>query len=337
MTEPPSLDGLLVVPRLCIQSANAISSPMTWGFPSMTAFIGLTHALQRKLTAEHGLLLHGVGVVCHHFEAQATRDAYVHRFRLARHPVDKDGSTAAIVEEGHIHLDVSIVFGVSGPAATTANESQREQAANSVASALAGMRVAGGSVLPSRATAAGPYGTRLVPMGSDPEERVRQFRKLRRTWLPGFALVSRDDLLRQHHADLQAKQPGIGLLEAWLDICRLKHRAEEVSATDPKTGAQTTTVEWSATRAKGWIVPIPVGYGALSEVYPAGTVQGTRDEQVPFRFVESLYSLGQWISPHRLQEPSDLLWYAHHDAAQGLYRCINRYSGAGAPFVPLED
>ena len=36
---PPS-PALLVLPRLRIQNANAISSPLTHGFPSMTAFLG---------------------------------------------------------------------------------------------------------------------------------------------------------------------------------------------------------------------------------------------------------------------------------------------------------
>ena len=45
----------------------------------------------------------------------------------------------------------------------------------------------------------------------------------------------------------------------------------------------------------------------------------------PFRFVESLYSIGEWIGPHRLQKPQDLLWYADSQPEQGLYRCRNDY------------
>ena len=33
--------ALLVLPRLRVQNANAISSPLTHGFPSVTAFTGL--------------------------------------------------------------------------------------------------------------------------------------------------------------------------------------------------------------------------------------------------------------------------------------------------------
>jgi CRISPR-associated protein Csy2 len=40
--------------------------------------------------------------------------------------------------------------------------------------------------------------------------------------------------------------------------------------------------------------------------------------------VEGVYSIGQWIGPHRLQRVQDLLWWgeAHDD---GLYRCCNGY------------
>ena len=42
----PTLErALLLVPHLQVQNANAISSPMTWGFPSITAFVGLMAAL----------------------------------------------------------------------------------------------------------------------------------------------------------------------------------------------------------------------------------------------------------------------------------------------------
>ena len=39
---------ILVLPHLRVQNANAVSSPLTHGFPSMTAFLGLMWALERK-------------------------------------------------------------------------------------------------------------------------------------------------------------------------------------------------------------------------------------------------------------------------------------------------
>lgn len=73
------------------------------------------------------------------------------------------------------------------------------------------------------------------------------------------------------------------------------------------------------------MVPIPVGYAALAAPNAAGGVRNARDATVSLRFVESVYSLGEWISPHRLQSLDQLLWHAETDEVQGLYRCRNGY------------
>ena len=59
-----------------------------------------------------------------------------------------------------------------------------------------------------------------------------------------------------------------------------------------------------------------------------GTVRNARDASVPMRFVESVYALGEWISPHRLTHLAQFLWHAEADEAQGLYRCRNAYQPA---------
>ena len=92
MSALPFSDGLLILPRLRVQNANAISSPLTHGFPSMTAFLGLMWALARKLEAHDlPLAFDSVGVICHDFDEQVTEGGYVKAFRLTRNPVDKDG------------------------------------------------------------------------------------------------------------------------------------------------------------------------------------------------------------------------------------------------------
>ncbi|CAN7152206.1 type I-F CRISPR-associated protein Csy2 [Pseudorhodoferax sp. LjRoot39] len=339
-TESPPIDALLVLPRLRIQNANAISSPLTWGFPSMTAFLGLMQALERRLPQDFGWGLVSAGVVCHDFQAQATRGGFTHAFHLTRNPVGSDGGTAAIVEEGRIHLEVTLVFGVQFLDGFAPGDGEREQCmANAVGELVAGMRVAGGSVMPSlRRLPAAQSKPRLQRFDYGAEERAKLFRAERRRWLPGFALVSRDDLLAEHLAALRQTMPAASALDAWLDLSRLNYRAERRTGIDPATGQGTEQVEWTARRPPGWIVPIPVGYGALSELHPAGTVAGARDRETPLRFVESLYSVGQWISPHRLKAPTDLLWHAHHDPASGLYRCVNPLGGArtaAADLAPL--
>lgn len=321
----PDIQGLLVVPHVRVQNANAISSPMTWGFPSITAFTGLMWALERKLGSRCALNFESVGVVCHKFDAQVTSEGYTRSFHLTRNPVKQNGKPASFVEEGRAHLEVTLVFGINGDAVSASDE-DRARTAQVVAETLAGMRIAAGSVIPAMtgntAYSPRPY---LLSLDQDSAERSKQMRHLRRRLLPGFSLVSRDDVLELRLAELREVNPEVSALDAWLDLCRLKHRAEQIERTNHR-GETITTVEWRTERAAGWLVPIPVGYGALSSLYPAGQVVNTRDNSTPFRFVESLYSIGQWVSPHRMADVRDMLWYKHHDSDTGLYRCRNDFS-----------
>ncbi|CAB5718278.1 CRISPR type I-F/YPEST-associated protein Csy2 [Delftia tsuruhatensis] len=326
--------AILTFPHLRVQNANAISSPLTHGFPSITAFTGLMWALERKL-AQAGipLRLHAVGVVCHHHQEQVTQ-GYVRSFNLTRNPVDKDGSTAAIVEEGRIHLDISLVFTVSekraaGTAATLVQGAgeQMQQWADKAGEVLSQMRVAGGSLLPTRAAPGRRVRPRLSVLAEDATERSRQFREWRRQWLPGFALVGRDDLLADRLQRLRAKAPQTTLLDAWLHAARFNHEpvAPEPGQPAPADGKQPWADPWRGP-GSGWTVPIPVGYAALSPPHAAGEVLNSRDATTPLRFVESVYSLGEWISPHRLTHLEQLLWHAETDEARGLYRCRSGYA-----------
>ncbi|HLM54268.1 MAG TPA: type I-F CRISPR-associated protein Csy2 [Pseudoxanthomonas sp.] len=350
MTQP---QAILVLPHLRIQNANAIGSPLTHGFPSITAFTGLMWALERKLArAGVPLRLHGVGVVCHHHQEQVTQ-GYVRSFNLTRNPVDKDGSTAAIVEEGRMHLQITLVLAVSEKAVpgtlaalVQGNDAQLADWASQAGHLLAGMRVAGGSVLPSRPVPGKRVRPWMTIVPEDPEAAAAEFRQWRRQWLPGFALVGRDDLLSARLQHLRTTRPGATLLDAWLDAARFNDQPLPGA-----TPAPDGKVKWGdplRPKGGGWVVPIPVGYAALShDPHPAGTVRNARDATVPLRFVESVYSLGEWIGPHRLQSLGQLLWHPEAGQAQGLYRCRNAYrpsprsdvpgGGADAPADTLDE
>ena len=64
------------------------------------------HALERRLNAMgKRLRFGGVGIVCHQFDPQVFQPPgrRTQVFCLTRNPVDKDGNTSAIVEEGRTH------------------------------------------------------------------------------------------------------------------------------------------------------------------------------------------------------------------------------------------
>ncbi len=330
MSHCPKFDFLLVFPHLHVQNANAISSPLTHGFPSITAFMGLMWALARK-TREQGLDLtfSAVGVVCHDHQEKITQDGYVHSFCLTRNPIAKDGSTAAIVEEGRIHLEVSLVLAVQSTRWLHEPDSRDSDIAQ-VASILASMRLAGGTFLPPARPWQKRYQPYCIDLSGSEEDCQSQFSHHRYRLLPGFALVARDDLLDSRLIQLQANNPEVTRLDAWLSLSRINWRYKP----DENQGKS----EWVNDRkGLGWIAPIPVGYGALGELQNAGTVWNARDADTPFRFVESLYSVGQWLSPHRLDSATQLLWYADSQTDAGLYRCRNDYRLAADANEPEFD
>ena len=325
---------LLTLPRLRVQNANCISSPMTWGFPAISAFTGFMVALQRRLMQKAGeanalaasLRFESVGVVCHRFEPQVTTGGYTRSFALTRNPVLQDGGTAAIVEEGRAHLDISLVFTVYTAQGYVSDE-DAQAAAEAVAAEVAGMRLAGGSIMPPlQKLRAHQHTPRMDALKATTEDQAKQFKQLRRRLLPGFALVSRDDVLQQRLQTLQAQHAAQTsatnasaaptLLDAWLDLSRINHRAY----VDEATGQ----VTWKQDTRPGWLVPMPVGFATLSS-HEAGTVANARDMHTPFRFVESVYSIGQWVSPHRLESAAEFMWQPQHDPELGLYRCVNGY------------
>ncbi len=308
--------ALVLLPHLKVQNANAISGPLTWGFPSPTAFAGFAHALERKFAAELDEGFAGVGIVCHHFEPQVFQPPgrRTQVFRLTRNPVGKDGGTLALVEEGRAHMEVSLVIAVRD----YKSDGDGKELAERLHYAAQGMRLAGGSLLHQ---AGKRYQAQWWPLAGDVEGDARIFRRLRRRLLPGFALVQRDDLLAGHLAEMRATQPESNALDALLDLSRLN--IEPVVKQADEAGAP---VKWEIRRKPGWLVPLPIGYAGISPLYAPGEVENARDAATPFRFVESLYSLGEWVSPHRLNDLSQLLWTQETDAANGIYRCINRYS-----------
>jgi len=319
---------LLVLPHLKVHNANAVSSPLTHGFPSITAFLGLMWALERKIRATGiKLAFNAVGVVCHDHQERVSEGAFVKTFQLTRNPlqldsdtkwIDKNGKTSspAIVEEGRIHLDLSLVLAVY---AETWDQEAQQHDLKIITDLLRGSRIAGGSLLPTDLARTSRYRPWIADFTGNSDARSKKFRELCNRLLPGFALVARDDLIEKRLGDLRKQSPQASRLDAWLSLSRINWHYD-VKANDGNGG-------WQSDRKKGsgWVVPIPVGYGALSELLDAGSVANARDATIPFRFVESLYSMGEWIGPHRLHAPQDLLWYADSHPDEGLYRCRNDY------------
>lgn len=307
-------EGLLILRHLKVENANTVAG-LTWGFPAISNFLGFVHALSRKLPKSLEFELTGCGVVCHSSKVQAYQPRgwgdYV--FGLTRNPLTKEAKSPSFVEEGRMHMTVSLVIPFVGD---LDDVDEMEEFNQLVEQLVLCQRLAGGTIISAGA----------VELHDPPEDdeglkifNRNQLRKL----LPGFALVQRSDLLADHTRHCIERDPNSEALDAWLDFAALKFKAEQSDGDFDDN----TQVQWHyvAKPGKGWLVPIPIGYRGVSDLYEPGVVARTRDATIPFRFVESVYTIGEWMSPHRIANLEQLIWRYHTESESGWYLCENNY------------
>ncbi len=285
---------LLILPHIKIHNANALSSPFTIGFPAMTAWLGFTHALERKLNQAglNDLLLHSAAVVSHQCDVQTHKGDgdFVHSIIGTGNPLDKDGSRSAFIEEARCHLDVSLIIEYTG------NEDQTEQQSfiELLQKTITHMKVAGGDVL----------SLKLPMIKAIDEKNEQETAALLRQLMPGYVLIERRDLM------VEAMQQGADALDALLSYLTVNHSCEQV---------ENDTVVWQSQRkAAGWIVPIATGFQGIS---PLGQAKNQRDSSVPHRFAESVVTLGEFVMAHKIKHIDDVLWQYSPDLENDLYLC----------------
>ena len=281
----------LLINRMQIHNANAMSSPYTIGFPAMTAWLGAVHALQRAIQHK-GLAevsLPKTAVSCHKFNLQTYRGKgdYVNSIIGTANPLNKDGERPSFIEEARCHLEVSLLVEVVG--VTNDNKTQmmtivREQ--------LHRMKMASGDILFFR-------GIDLVTVDDDDNKQVKA---LIRKLMPGHVLIERRDLMSASMAE------GKDALEALLDHTKVMHQ----SSVD-----ENGNVIWSTQKKEpGWIVPIAVGFQGVS---PICSAKNQRDEKTEHRFAESVVTLGEFKMAYRFENIDDMMWQYSVDLGQDLY------------------
>lgn len=287
-----STKNILLIPHLRVHNANALSSPYTIGFPAMTAWLGVVHALERSLKLSNkyddlyeDLRCLSVGVVCHAMNLQTYAEGFEKASIIGTgNPLNKSGKRPSFIEEARCHLDVSLVIHYECD--------DDDDLAFDVTDLIKGkLKVAGGDVL--------SCGSVTKMQVSDDASHRMLMGKL----MPGHCLVERQDLM------LAAMQEGQDALDALLDSLALHHHCE---MKDDKP-------EWKTSRRhKGWIVPIAVGFQGISEL---GQAENQRDANTPHRFAESVVTLGAFIMPYRIETLDNMLWHYHTDLENNLYLC----------------
>jgi len=285
---------LLLVPHIKVHNANALSSPFTIGFPAMTAWLGATHALQRKLNQAGftELQFKATAVISHQCDLQAHKGAgdYVHSIIGTGNPLDKTGARSAFIEEARCHLDVSLLIEYTG-----ITKDEEESLLSKISHLLhSQMKIAGGDILDFNA----PISLKIEE-GND-----KDLRQLTRKLMPGYAIVERRELMQE------AMAQGQDAMDALLDYLAIHHHCEQ----DDKGN-----VTWvSKRKTAGWIVPIATGFHGISEL---GAAKNQRDPETPHRFAESVLTLGEFKMPHRIHSINEILWQYKIETENNLYLC----------------
>lgn len=300
----------LLFQQIKIEQANTISSPLTYGFPAVSGFVGSIHQLSRKMQADYPqAYLGGVMIACRHYELQAHRPhAFAdYRFTQSRNPLKKNGEAASIIEEGKIHLEVDLVVEVFADEDFCDDLKKAPQAvkfAENLATRLKQQRIAGGFV---------------TQISGEQCVFPNNFSEILKKISPAFILI---DATRELEAIVQTLQTGIQYIVDENDhIDTLKDDAgmpipsglapnPNATALDalleavcshyipPHEAAQMQ--EWqiyNVRQHRGWLVPIPIGYQGIYPEFAAGELLNARHTDYPSQYVETLYSLGKWVFP----------------------------------------
>ncbi|AHE63724.1 TPA: type I-F CRISPR-associated protein Csy2 [Pasteurella multocida] len=317
-------DFYILFDHIKVQSANAISGPLSYGFPALTGLTGAMHALNRKLT-HHPVQFGGVMVACHDYELQTYQNsAFSDRtFKQTRNPIKRNGETASIIEEGKIHLDLSLVVEVHVQddrvfEALTDKTSQASQDfLQTCKNLLWQQRIAGGSVL---------------EIGNVQLFNLEEDQDIPLALMPAFVLMDAKQELTNITEELKTglrigqldeegnvqksclpSCPDATALDALLEMATVHHIPEHANAT--ASAWQTYSVK----KGRGWLVPLPVGYQAISPLFAPGQLQHCRTQQYPSQYVETLYSLGKWVFPLSLPENLSQCFWRYTALQNNLY------------------
>jgi CRISPR-associated protein Csy2 len=301
---------LLILPQIQVQKANALSSPFSVGFPAMTAWLGFTHALQRKLNqADYDeLRLIATAVVSHEFDMQAHKGEgdYVYSLIGTANPLDKDGSRSSFIEEPSCHLTVSLVIEWQGNQEELLDETDEFIA--QVEKLMHSMKLASGNIQ----SFAKPE---IITINTQDSE---DFQKLKRRLMPGYLIIERRDLM----IEAMTQQQNIDALDAMLSYLTVNHsciqKEVEPQEADESQKAAAEPSWISQRKVSGWLVPIATGFQGVSEL---GFAQNQRDPNVLHRFAESVVTLAEFVMPHRIQNLDEMLWHYHIDEQKNLYLC----------------
>lgn len=305
-----SFQNYLVISRLYVSNANALSSPITIGVPSVTALMGAVHKLQRILNESvYSLVkISGVGIVIHDAKLKTFKWKNKEYLVSEGYPIKKNGERASTIPSPKIDMNISLICRIEDDDFQIEKESCFLKEVDEILRSK--LKIAGGDILPA-VDKKGEVSNSFLETGhlnyfqSIDDYDYRDIRKVIGSVIPGYALIERRDLI------IEEMEKGNEALDSMVDYLAIHHECKK--DTDG-------TVKWNATKKKpGWFVPISVGYQGLTEPEEA---ENQRAVGYPHVFGENLITLGEYIAINSIKCINHIMWEYAFDKENSLYKCI---------------
>lgn len=301
----------ILLKNVRVQNVNATSG-LTYGFPSVINFLGFAHALSRTLVVENSVSLNGVVVISHSVDIQcyATEGWGDHCFALTRNPLNRKGDTDPIIEEGRMSMCVSLFIEITGD---VPQDSMGQLALMSTIEEKAlFMRLGGGQIIDIESCV----------FVEDEDAQHSAVRSLSR----GTVLLDRSDYLDKHYTSMLESDRNVSQFDAWIDFVKIKFESTAIPSSNGQDVDDLVLGKWALVPKPnpGYLVPILVGYKAISDIANAGSVPGVRDQVTPVAFAEPVHSVGEWKSIHRLKHLDLAVWRYTYEPGWYIAKAINK-------------
>lgn len=289
----------ILVSNLKIEGANAASSNITIGFPAITAWMGMVHAWERKLWQMIPDIIppvfEAVGISCRKFNLQTYKDktSWIATIPNRRKPMEYRNSKyahAAIIDEPKADMTVDLILSLEK------DENQNyEDIVESLPDVIAQSRAVGGYIVST---------PDILAMNVEDDEDLKEMnRRFIAKMMPGFALISRSDLLEEDSS-----------LDHMLDIL-------SVQTSQIKDENENTYMTPPIRNTPGWIVPIVTGFRKLNE--PTKPIKNERAIRFKHCFVEPAITLGEFKMVNQIKNIEHICWY--YSYGDFKYHCWNEF------------
>ena len=299
----------LALDHIDAKDVNAISGSLIYGTPALTATAGFVHNINRQIQAlpesEVGVAvdlkeiqLEDFMIIAHQCEPKIYREhsGQDYTFLLKKAPLTRSGANPPIIEEGRLDYLSSLV--IRFKTSELLSKEQQEALGKAIKKLIPTLRLAGGTIASIR----GAWVFNNNELAS---------REILQKIGFGYVLLSQEKLLEElvtegdGSAVLNESKTQKDGLDYLLDTARIYYHP-------PKDDNSRWTIQ-TLQQGRGWLVPLMVGYQAISDVISSGELKEVRNPKYESQFVEPIYSLGKWVLTYRLlndpnQKFEQLFW-----------------------------